>query len=128
VDRELARLVVLRPRPTFQRPLGGHFFSGLWPDSSAGRCQHALSRRTVMQPWSAWVKTLRSSLAASPSGWSSASITVGNLITNIDYAALIGASCALVVTRCKTTPFLPLLLTYGDTRPGAYLALVNSSG
>jgi S-adenosylmethionine hydrolase len=49
----------------------------------------------------------------------------GNLITNID-AALI-ERFRLPLVHAGNHGF-PLLRTYGDTRPGEYLALVNSFG
>jgi S-adenosylmethionine hydrolase len=49
----------------------------------------------------------------------------GNLITNIDESLLSGYTQPRVTAAGRT---LPLLNTYGQTRPGDFLALINSFG
>ena len=63
---------------------------------------------------------------ALPSSWNFITIDhFGNLITNID-ATLI-ERFRLPLVHAGNHSF-PLLRTYGDARPGEYLALVNSFG
>ena len=66
--------------------------------------------------------------AVTPDQVSGVIITIdhfGNLITNIDADLIRGFPAPVVRTGGRS---LPLRRTYGDVRPGEFLALVNSFG
>ena len=118
---ELAHLGIHRPSATFH---GRDIFAPVAAELAAGRCR--------MEELGASVDTLVPSWVEDPTVESRSVagviITIdhfGNLITNID-AALI-ERFRLPLVHAGNHAF-PLLRTYGDTRPGEYLALVNSFG
>jgi len=120
---QLARLGVSRPSATFH---GRDIFAPIAAELAAGRCTpEALGEG--MQPQAlvpAWVDdpTVESGCVTG------VVITIdhfGNLISNID-ASLI-ERFRLPLVHAGNHSF-PLLRTYGDARPGEYLALVNSFG
>jgi len=118
---ELARLGVHRPSATFH---GRDIFAPVAAELAAGRCQLRSLGETVSTLVPAWVEDP----AVEPRSVTGVVISIdhfGNLITNID-AALI-ERFRLPLVHAGNHSF-PLLRTYGDTRPGEYLALVNSFG
>lgn len=126
---QLARLGVTRPSATFH---GRDIFAPIGAEVAAGRCPpeslgEVIDKDTLVPSW-VDEPTTEPSQAASPSSVSGVVITIdhfGNLITNID-ATLI-ERFRLPLVHAGSHAF-PLLRTYGDTRPGEYLALVNSFG
>ncbi len=119
----LARLGIQHASATFH---GRDIFAPVAAELAAGRCAPAdLGERT--EPESlvpSWVDEPTAE-RASVSGVVITIDHFGNLITNID-AALI-ERFRLPLVHAGNHAF-PLLRTYGDTRPGGYLALVNSFG
>jgi S-adenosyl-L-methionine hydrolase (adenosine-forming) len=118
---QLARLGVDHPSATFH---GRDIFAPVAAELAAGRClPRDLGEATdTLVP--SWVEDP----AVAPASVAGVVITIdhfGNLITNID-AGLIARFRVPVVHAGNHT--FPLLRTYGDTRPGEYLALVNSFG
>jgi len=118
---ELARLGVQRPSATFH---GRDIFAPVGAELAAGRCQ--------LQQLGATVSTLVPSWVDDPTieTRSVAGVVIsidhfGNLITNIDAALIERFRLPLVHAGHHA---FPLLRTYGDARPGEYLALVNSFG
>jgi S-adenosylmethionine hydrolase len=117
----LARLGIQRPSATFH---GRDIFAPVAAELAAGRCRIEELGEVVTMLVPSWVEdpTVESRSVAG------VIITIdhfGNLITNID-AALI-ERFRLPLVHAGNHAF-PLLRTYGDTRPGEYLALVNSFG
>jgi S-adenosylmethionine hydrolase len=117
----LARLGVQRPSATFH---GRDIFAPIAAELAAGRCRVQELGETVSSIVPSWVDE-PSVEARSVSGVVITIDHFGNLITNID-AALI-ERFRLPLVHAGNHSF-PLLRTYGDTRPGEYLALVNSFG
>lgn len=118
---QLARLGVSRPSATFH---GRDIFAPIAAELAAGRCAPADLGEAVDTLVPAWVDEP----TVEPSSVSGVVITIdhfGNLISNID-ATLI-ERFRLPLVHAGNHSF-PLLRTYGDTRPGEYLALVNSFG
>jgi len=118
---ELARIGVQHPSATFH---GRDIFAPLAAELAAGRCRLEELGETVNALVPSWVEEP----AVEARSISGVVITIdhfGNLITNID-AALI-ERFRLPLVHAGNHSF-PLLRTYGDTRPGEYLALVNSFG
>jgi S-adenosylmethionine hydrolase len=118
---ELARLGVQRPSATFH---GRDIFAPVAAELAAGHCrvEELGERVTTIVP--SWVDDP----AVEARSVSGVVITIdhfGNLITNID-ATLI-ERFRLPLVHAGNHSF-PLLRTYGDTRPGEYLALINSFG
>src|SRR5882724_12364736 len=119
----LARFGISRPSATFH---GRDIFAPIAAELAAGRCT-AESLGEAMdanQLVPAWVDDP----TVEPSSVTGVVITIdnfGNLISNID-ATLI-ERFRLPLVHAGNHAF-PLLRTYGDTRPGEYLALVNSFG
>ncbi len=117
----LARLGVTHPSATFH---GRDIFAPVAAELAAGRCKAAALGEPRARLRRSWV-------ADPPAGPASVSwmvITIdhfGNLVTNID-ASLI-ERFRMPVVHAGNHAF-PLLRTYADTRPGEYLALVNSFG
>jgi S-adenosyl-L-methionine hydrolase (adenosine-forming) len=117
----LARFGVTRPSATFH---GRDIFAPIAAELAAGRCtpeELGDSVRTLVPAWVDEPTVEQSSV-------SGVVITIdhfGNLISNID-ATLI-ERFRLPLVHAGNHAF-PLLRTYGDTRPGEYLALVNSFG
>jgi S-adenosyl-L-methionine hydrolase (adenosine-forming) len=118
---ELARLGVQRPSATFH---GRDIFAPVGAELAAGRCQLEELGPAVDTLVPSWVDDP----AIDARSITGVVITIdhfGNLITNID-AALI-ERFRLPLVHAGNHSF-PLLRTYGDARPGEYLALVNSFG
>jgi S-adenosylmethionine hydrolase len=118
---QLARLGVSRPSATFH---GRDIFAPVAAELAAGRCAPEDLGEAVSTLVPAWVDEP----TVEPSSVSGVVITIdhfGNLISNID-ATLI-ERFRLPLVHAGNHSF-PLLRTYGDTRPGEYLALVNSFG
>lgn len=117
----LARIGVTHPSATFH---GRDIFAPVAAELAAGRCAAAELGETVDTLVPSWVEDP----AVEAGSVSGVVITIdhfGNLITNID-AALLGRF-RMPLVHAGNHAF-PLLRTYGDTRPGEYLALVNSFG
>lgn len=120
---QLGRLGISRPSATFH---GRDIFAPIAAELAAGRCTPEslgdVVNANVLVP--AWVDEP----TTEPSSVAGVVITIdnfGNLISNID-ATLI-ERYRLPLVHAGNHSF-PLLRTYGDTRPGEYLALVNSFG
>ena len=118
---ELARLGIQRPSATFH---GRDIFAPVAAELAAGRCrvEELGERVTTIVP--SWVDDPTVD-ARSVAGVVITIDHFGNLITNID-AALI-ERFRLPLVHAGNHSF-PLLRTYGDARPGDYLALINSFG
>ena len=120
---QLGRFGVTRPSATFHgrdifAPIGAEVAAGRFAPDSLGE----VINKDKLVP--SWVDEPTSE----PSSVSGVVITIdhfGNLITNID-ATLI-ERFRLPLVHAGNHAF-SLLRTYGDTRPGEYLALVNSFG
>jgi S-adenosyl-L-methionine hydrolase (adenosine-forming) len=118
---QLAHIGVHRPSATFH---GRDIFAPVAAELAAGRCElHSLGE-TVDTLVPSWVDDPAVE-ARSVSGVVIAIDHFGNLITNID--AVLIERFRLPLVHAGNHSF-PLLRTYGDTRPGEYLALVNSFG
>jgi hypothetical protein len=120
---QLARFGVTRPSATFH---GRDIFAPIGAEVAAGRCTPD-SLGELISPDKlvpAWVDEPTTD-QVSVSGVIISIDHFGNLITNID-ATLI-ERFRLPLVHAGNHAF-PLLRTYGDTRPGEYLALVNSFG
>ena len=117
----LARLGVQRVSATFH---GRDIFAPLAAELAAGRIGvEALGERTAsLVP--AWVEEPEAG-ARSVSGVIITLDHFGNLITNIDASLIERFRLPLVHAGSRA---FPLQRTYGDSRPGEYLALVNSFG
>jgi S-adenosylmethionine hydrolase len=122
-NSQLARFGITRPSATFH---GRDIFAPVAAELAAGRCTtESVGERVephALVP--AWVDDP----TVEPDSVTGVVITIdhfGNLITNID-ASLIDRF-RLPLVHAGNHAF-PLLRTYGDTRPGEYLALVNSFG
>lgn len=119
----LARLGIQHASATFH---GRDIFAPLAAELAAGRCVPAdlgdpAAAGTLVPSWVDEPTVDHASV-------SGVIITIdhfGNLISNID-AALI-ERFRLPLVHAGNHAF-PLMRTYGDTRPGAYLALINSFG
>jgi S-adenosyl-L-methionine hydrolase (adenosine-forming) len=123
VGSQLARLGVSRPSATFH---GRDIFAPVAAELAAGRYAPEDLGEPV-QP-QALVPSWVDDPTVEPVSVSGVVITIdnfGNLISNID-ASLI-ERFRLPLVHAGNHAF-PLLRTYGDTRPGEYLALVNSFG
>jgi S-adenosyl-L-methionine hydrolase (adenosine-forming) len=118
---QLAQLGIHHPSATFH---GRDIFAPLAAELAAGRCEPQALGETVDSLVPSWVDDPLVE-ARSVSGVVISIDHFGNLITNID-AALI-ERFRLPLVRAGSHAF-PLLRTYGDARPGEYLALVNSFG
>ncbi len=120
---QLARLGVSRPSATFH---GRDIFAPIAAELAAGRCTPESLGESV--PPSTLVPAWVDEPTVEPASVSGVIITIdhfGNLISNID-AHLI-ERFRLPLVHAGNHSF-PLLRTYGDTRPGEYLALINSFG
>lgn len=119
----LARLGVQHASATFH---GRDIFAPVAAELAAGRCRveelgEAVDADSLVP---AWVEDP----VVEPGSVSGLVITIdhfGNLITNIDAALIERFRLPLVHAGNHA---LSLLRTYGDTRPGEYLALINSFG
>lgn len=117
----LARLGVQRPSATFH---GRDIFAPLAAELAAGRCRI----EELGEPVSTIVPSWVDDPAVEARSVSGVVITIdhfGNLITNIEATLLERFRLPLVHAGNHS---FPLLRTYGDTRPGEYLALINSFG
>lgn len=101
---------------------GRDIFAPLAAKLAAGQCQ--------IESLGPWASDLIPSWVDPPSrggdGVSGVVITVdtfGNLITNIDASSVEALTAPVVHVGGR---FIPLRRTYGDVRPGEYLALINS--
>jgi S-adenosylmethionine hydrolase len=122
-NAQLARFGITRPSATFH---GRDIFAPIAAELAAGRCTpESVGERVEPQALvPAWVDDP----TVEPGCVTGVVITIdhfGNLISNID-ASLI-ERFRLPLVHAGNHSF-PLLRTYGDTRPGEYLALVNSFG
>ena len=118
---QLAAIGVQRPSATFH---GRDIFAPLAAELAAGRCRPQDLGEPVTTLVPSWVEDP----AVEPRSVSGVVITIdhfGNLITNID--APLVERFRLPLVHAGNHAF-SLLRTYGDTRPGEYLALVNSFG
>ncbi len=118
---QLARLGISRPSATFH---GRDILAPVAAELAAGRCaiQDLGELTETIVP--AWVDEP----AIDAHSVTGVVITIdhfGNLITNIDGPLL--ERFRLPLVHAGNHAF-PVLRTYGDTRPGEYLALVNSFG
>jgi S-adenosylmethionine hydrolase len=117
----LQRFGIHRPSATFH---GRDIFAPIAAELAAGRCEPADLGETVSSLVPAWVDEP----TVEPLSVSGVVITIdhfGNLISNIDGKLIERFRLPLVHAGNHS---FPLLRTYGDTRPGEYLALVNSFG
>lgn len=120
-SHQLTRFGIHRPSATFH---GRDIFAPLAAELAAGRCLPAELGQPTRELVPAWVDEP----AVEQGAVSGVVITIdhfGNLITNID-ASLIEDLPQPQVQAGNHV--LPLLRTYGDVRPGEYLALINSFG
>jgi S-adenosyl-L-methionine hydrolase (adenosine-forming) len=117
----LGRLGIHRPSATFH---GRDIFAPIAAELAAGRCRLPELGELVDTLVPSWVEDP----TVEPRSISGVVISIdhfGNLITNIDGSLIERFRLPLVHAGNHS---FPLLRTYGDTRPGEYLALVNSFG
>lgn len=117
----LARLGITRPSATFH---GRDIFAPLAAELAAGRC----AIDDLGPPIEALVPSWVEDASGDDSAVHGVVITLdhfGNLITNIDARWVVGMGSPRVYAASHSWP---LLRTYGDVKPGEYLALVNSFG
>jgi S-adenosylmethionine hydrolase len=117
----LARFGITRPSATFH---GRDIFAPIAAELAAGRCKPEDLGDSVSTLVPSWVDEP----TVEPTSVTGVIITIdhfGNLISNID-ATLI-ERFRLPLVHAGNHSFA-LLRTYGDSRPGEYLALVNSFG
>jgi S-adenosyl-L-methionine hydrolase (adenosine-forming) len=118
---QLAHLGVHHPSATFH---GRDIFAPVAAELAAGRCQAEDLGERVSTLVPSWVDDP----TVEPRSVSGVVISIdhfGNLITNIDGVLIERFRLPLVHAGNHS---FPLLRTYGDARPGEYLALVNSFG
>ena len=118
---QLERLNIRHPSATFH---GRDIFAPVAAELASARCGIDALGTAVTEVVPSWVED-PSIEARSVSGVVIAIDHFGNLITNIDGALIERFRLPLVHAGSHS---FPLLRTYGDTRPGEYLALVNSFG
>jgi S-adenosyl-L-methionine hydrolase (adenosine-forming) len=118
---ELARLNITRPSATFH---GRDIMAPVAAELAAGHCQVEDLGERVGTLVPSWVDEPAVE-ARSVSGLVITIDHFGNLITNIDATLIERFRLPLVHAA---NHYFPLLRTYGDTRPGEYLALINSFG
>ncbi|HZF15250.1 MAG TPA: SAM-dependent chlorinase/fluorinase [Steroidobacteraceae bacterium] len=119
--RHLERFDLGRPSATFH---GRDIFAPLAAELAAGRCQPGDLGRETDDLAIGWTDEAEQG----PGGIRGVVITIdhfGNLITNIDEDLL--AKIANPVVRAGNRA-IPLRRTYGEMKPGEYLALINSFG
>lgn len=119
--QSLARYSITRPSATFH---GRDIFAPLAAELAAGRCRPEDLGAEVATLVPSWVEDA----SGDDSAVSGVVITLdhfGNLITNIDAHWVIRMGSPRVYAANHSWP---LLRTYGDVKPGEYLALVNSFG
>ncbi|MGB6606082.1 MAG: SAM-dependent chlorinase/fluorinase [Steroidobacteraceae bacterium] len=117
----LAHIGVTHPSATFH---GRDIFAPVAAELAAGRCAATELGEAVDTLVPSWVED-PSVDATSVAGVVITIDHFGNLITNIDATLLERFRVPLVHAGNHA---FPLLRTYGDTRPGEYLALINSFG
>lgn len=120
---QLARIGVSRPSATFH---GRDILAPVAAELAAGRCAPEDLGEPVES--ASLVPSWVDEPAIEAHSVTGMVITIdhfGNLITNID--ALLLERFRLPIVHAGNHAF-PLLRTYGDTRPGEYLALINSFG
>jgi S-adenosyl-L-methionine hydrolase (adenosine-forming) len=118
---ELQRLNVARPSATFH---GRDIFAPVAAELAAGRCRID----DLGEPADSLVPSWVDDPTVESRSVTGVVITIdhfGNLITNIDAPLIERFRLPLVHAANRS---FPLLRTYGDARPGDYLALVNSFG
>ena len=120
-NSQLARLGVNRPSATFH---GRDILAPIAAELAAGRCRAEDLGETVTTLVPSWVDDPAVE-ARSVSGVVITMDHFGNLITNID--ATLVERFRLPLVHAGNHSF-SLLRTYADSRPGEYLALVNSFG
>ncbi|HEX4387570.1 MAG TPA: SAM-dependent chlorinase/fluorinase [Steroidobacteraceae bacterium] len=118
---ELERLQIRHPSATFH---GRDIFAPVAAELASGRCGIDALGAPVTEVVPSWVED-PSVEARSVAGVVITIDHFGNLITNIDGTLIERFRLPLVHAGNHS---FPLLRTYGDTRPGEYLALVNSFG
>jgi S-adenosylmethionine hydrolase len=118
---QLAHLGVRRPSATFH---GRDIFAPVAAELAAGRSSLRSLGEAVSTLVPSWVEEPAVD-ARSVTGVVISIDHFGNLITNIDGGLI--ERFRLPLVHAGNHAF-PLLRTYGDTRPGEYLALVNSFG
>ena len=118
---QLERIGVHHPSATFH---GRDIFAPVAAELARGGCEIEALGETVQEVVPSWVEDP----SVEPRSVTGVVITIdhfGNLITNIDGRLIERFRLPLVHAGNHS---FPLLRTYGDTRPGEYLALVNSFG
>lgn len=118
---QLARFGIRQPSATFH---GRDIFAPLAAELAAGRCVPTDLGEPAEGLVPSWVEEPN----VEPHAVTGVVISIdhfGNLITNIDGTLLKRFAAPQVHTGTHT---LRLVRTYGDMRPGEYLALVNSFG
>lgn len=121
--QQIARFGLHRPSATFH---GRDIFAPIAAELAAGRCVAADLGPAV--PPERLVPAWVDEPTVDSSGVTGVVITIdhfGNLISNIDGHLISRFRQALVQAANHT---FPLLRTYGDAKPGDYLALINSFG
>jgi S-adenosyl-L-methionine hydrolase (adenosine-forming) len=118
---QLARFGISRPSATFH---GRDIFAPIAAEVAAGRCAPESLGERVSTLVPSWVDEPTTE-AFSVTGVVITIDNFGNLISNIDGSLIERFRLPLVHAGNHS---FPLLRTYGDTRPGEYLALVNSFG
>ena len=120
-SKVIARFKLPVPSATFH---GRDLFAPIGAELAAGRVAPADLGPKTIDIVPSWVEEP----AVTPDQVSGVIITIdhfGNLITNIDAELIRGFPAPVVRTGGHQ---LPLRRTYGDVRPGEFLALVNSFG
>ena len=117
----IARLGSARPSATFH---GRDIFAPVAAELAAGRCPFESLGEPVSSLVPSWVEE-PAVAARSVTGVIITQDHFGNLITNIDGSLI--ERFRLPLVHAGNHAFA-LLRTYGETRPGEYLALVNSFG
>ncbi|HKE45981.1 MAG TPA: SAM-dependent chlorinase/fluorinase [Steroidobacteraceae bacterium] len=117
----LERLAVGRPSATFH---GRDIFAPIAAELAAGRCQPADLGSQTREFVPAWVDEPEL-IGQAIRGAVMTLDHFGNLVTNIDQELL--RRFTRPVVHAANQRF-PLRHTYGDVRPGEYLALINSFG
>jgi S-adenosylmethionine hydrolase len=119
--KAIARFKLPAPSATFH---GRDIFAPIAAELAAGRVGPADLGPSITDIVPSWVEEP----TVTPDQVSGVIITIdhfGNLITNIDGALIRSFPAPVVRTGGHS---LPLRRTYGDVRPGEFLALVNSFG
>jgi len=118
---QIARFGIHRPSATFH---GRDIFAPIAAELAAGRCMPAELGQQTSSLVPSWVDEPVAT-ADSVTGVVMTIDHFGNLISNIDETLIRGFRTPQVQAGNHV---FELLRTYGDTRPGDYLALINSFG